>query len=185
MSRADALLAQLEHFEPADERERQFQERMTTLARTGSDPFGREHYVPGHFTASSFVLSKDQTNLLLIFHSKLQRWLQPGGHVDPTDVDMLAAARREVQEETGIGAMDPFHAGLFDLDIHLIPERKGAPAHEHFDLRYVFTAHDDAYTAGSDAVAARWVPLGEVQSIESDESVQRAVRKLQRVLGAR
>lgn len=182
MSRADALLLELQRFEPEDDRERDFQARMTELARSGSDPFSRDNYIPGHFTASSFVLSKDKANLLLIFHSKLQRWLQPGGHVDPTDVDLLAAARREVQEETGIGAMDPLRAGLFDLDIHPIPERRGAPAHEHFDLRYVFTAHDDAYSAGSDAVAARWVPLAEVHAIESDESVQRAVRKLQRVL---
>jgi 8-oxo-dGTP pyrophosphatase MutT (NUDIX family) len=178
-TRAQPLLNELEAFVAADERETSFKERMLLLLNSPPDPFDRDHYLPGHFTASSFVLSPNLDALLLIFHSKLRRWLQPGGHVDPRDTDMLAAARREATEETGIVALQPLGAGLFDVDIHTIPARNSSPQHEHFDLRYVLRAESTEFSAGSDALAARWVPLARVHTVESDESVQRAVRKLQ------
>jgi 8-oxo-dGTP pyrophosphatase MutT (NUDIX family) len=178
--RAMLLRQQLEQFVAADAREEEFRARMLALLDTAEDPFSRDHYGPGHFTASSFVLAPDQRSLLLIFHSKLQRWLQPGGHVDPSDEALIAAARREVLEETGISELDEMEPGLFDLDIHTIPARGVAPKHEHFDLRYAFRAKGDACRAGSDAMAARWVPIDQVHQVESDESVQRALRKLVR-----
>ena len=55
---------------------------MLALCDNAGDPFSREHYVPGHFTASAFVLSPTRDMLLLVFHGKLHRWLQPGGHID-------------------------------------------------------------------------------------------------------
>ena len=144
------------------------------------DPFARAHFVPGHVTASSFVLSPTGDDVLLIEHSKLHRWLQPGGHVDPEDVDVLAAARREVVEEVGLAELSLVHEGVFDLDVHDIPPLKGDPGHAHFDVRFLFRAPTRDVRAGSDAKAARWVPLDEVRLDASDESVMRAVRKLKR-----
>jgi 8-oxo-dGTP pyrophosphatase MutT (NUDIX family) len=114
----------------------------------------------------------------LIFHSKLKRWLQPGGHIDDVDRDIICAARREVDEEVGLTDLDAFGSGIFDLDVHPIPARGAAPAHEHFDVRFAFVSQTLEHRAGSDAEAARWVLLDEVQQVESDESVLRATRKL-------
>lgn len=52
------------------------------------------------FTASAFVVEGGR--VLLIFHRKLDQWLQPGGHVEPRETPDEAAIR-EVQEETGVG----------------------------------------------------------------------------------
>lgn len=177
--RRDHLEALLAAHRPVDPRELGFVERMTALLRSDGDPFGREHYVPGHFTASSFVLSPQRDALLLIFHGKLHRWLQPGGHVDPTDRDIIDAARREVAEEVGISALGaPVDGAIFDVDIHDIPPLKGHPGHAHFDVRFLFVAPDRNFQAGSDAAAARWVALSDIGAVESDESVMRAVSKL-------
>lgn len=176
-----------------DETERQHAERLRGLLDAPGDPFARDHYTPGHFTASAFVLSPDGQQILLIWHSKLLRWLQPGGHFEPTDGDLLAAARRELAEEVGLVDVPlaaPVEGGgyeLFDVDVHVIParpateERAEEPEHEHFDLRLLFRAKSHLVAAGSDAVDVRWVPLadvGQIESLESDESVVRAVRKL-------
>ena len=176
----DGLRARLTAFEPADELEATHRARMfELLARP--DAFSRSCFDPGHFTASAFVLSPDGVDLLLILHAKLGLWLQPGGHVDPEDVDLLAGARREVEEETGIAELT-VEGALLDVDIHRLPPhpKKDEPGHEHFDVRFLFRAASRDFVAGSDALDARWVPLAEVASAGTDESVERAVRKLLR-----
>jgi len=179
MSRSAHLRALLEAHVPADEIERAYIDQMRALCDVAADPFSRDHFHPGHFTASAFVLSPDRQQLLLILHGKLHRWLQPGGHVDPEDSDIFAAARREVSEEVGLHDL-PFAEGprIFDVDVHQIPALRGDPPHLHLDVRVCFVAPDLSATAGSDAQDARWVPLAEIHRWETDESVLRAVRKL-------
>jgi 8-oxo-dGTP pyrophosphatase MutT (NUDIX family) len=142
------------------------------------DPCARDHYVPGHFTASAFILSPERDALLLIFHEKLARWLQPGGHVETGDRDLLATARREAEEEVGLSELELLAPSPFDLDVHDIPALRGDPAHQHFDVRFLFRAPARAVRAASDAKAARWVALSEISLEISDRSVMRAVEKL-------
>lgn len=178
MRRSD-LIQLLEAHTGSTALERDYRERMLALVNAGSDPFMRHNYRPGHFTCSSFVLSPTFDALLLIFHSKLRRWLQPGGHVEGEDRDVFAAARREVSEETGVEDLRLLDGRtLFDLDIHQIPGRAKEPGHEHFDLRFLFVAPSLQATAGSDALDFQWVRLKEVSNLESDASVMRAVEKL-------
>ncbi|MEE2829186.1 MAG: NUDIX hydrolase [Myxococcota bacterium] len=178
------LKLHLESHRPFDDREAGYCERMLDLLAVPSDPFSRDHFAPGHFTASSFVLTPDRTRVLLILHARLGLWLQPGGHFDPEDDDALAAARREVVEETGIRDRDlklyAEGSPLLDVDIHSIPANpaRQEPGHEHFDLRFLLVASSEALCAGSDALEARWVALGEVQDAGTDDSVRRAIRKL-------
>ena len=190
MSRNADLRGQLEHYEPRDARGAVLPRAHAGPARSpggfrpprgavtsGDDPFSRGHFQPGHFTASAFVLSPDSQALLLIFHGKLHRWLQPGGHVDATDHDILAL-RGARSGRGGFGGSSPGVPSLFDLDVHDIPPLKGDPAHAHFDVRFLFRARDPTFEAGSDAKAARWVPLEQINEEISDRSVMRAVEKL-------
>ncbi len=168
----------LRALQAADAAEAKHRRRILELLDVPGDPFSRARFTPGHVTASAFVLSPDGADVLLIHHSKLHRWLQPGGHVDPEDADVVAAARRELAEEVALTDLELVGDGLFDVDVHPIPAHRGDPAHEHFDARVLFRSATRDVSAGSDASAARWVPVAEVPSIESDESVMRAVRKL-------
>lgn len=163
---------------PFDVEERTHRDRMLALIHAAGDPFARDHFNPGHFTASGFVLSPDGRSLLLIHHRKLNRWLQPGGHVERGDTDIAAAARRELLEEVGLKAPALEGDGIFDLDVHAIPSLGREPPHEHFDVRFLFRAPSFDLQAGSDARAARWVPLSQINEVESDRSVMRAVDKL-------
>ncbi len=172
----------VESYVAADRTEAEHRERMLALLAGGEDPWSRQSFRPGHFTASSFVLNPDGTHLLLILHRVLGLWLQPGGHFDPLDKDLDAATRREVSEETGVVDMERLSgfSGLFDVDIHRIPANpgRGEPGHEHFDLRLAFHARNSSIRASSDAADARWVRLEETPTAGTDESVERAVRKL-------
>jgi len=181
--RVDHLRRLLEALAPADAVEAAYLKRFDVLLWAEGDALSRDHFVPGHVTASAFVVSPDGAQVLLIEHSKLHRWLQPGGHVEPDDVDVLAACRREVAEEVGLTELEPLVPGLFDVDVHDIPPLKGDPGHAHFDVRALFRAPDWSFEAGSDAKAARWVPLEEVSLDASDASVMRAVAKIRARLG--
>ena len=177
----DALKEILLEYQATDDVEAERRTRMLALLESEGDPFSRDHMVPGHFTASTFVLSPDGRSILLILHQKLGLWLQPGGHVDPGDTDIFAAAARELREETSLwaGSADTVPA-LLDIDIHTIPENpsKGEPAHEHFDIRVLFHSKHLDVEVGTDALDARWVELDDIGNEATDESVMRAVRKI-------
>jgi 8-oxo-dGTP pyrophosphatase MutT (NUDIX family) len=178
MSRRAHLKTLLDELQPQDAMLREQRARMLALLANAKDPFARESYQPGHFTASAFIFDPAQRALLLILHGKLGLWLQPGGHIDPDDTDVIAAARREVSEEVGLSDLELASPGLFDIDIHEIPARGSTPVHQHFDLRFLFLAQDRLARAGSDARDARWVPLQEIEALHSDASVVRIAMQL-------
>jgi len=181
--RLSALRAQLDRYQPADPAEARFVERMRALTETDA-ACARSHFSPGHFTASAFVLSPDRRELILIHHRKLGIWVQPGGHIDATDLDLESAARREVSEEVGLRDLEPLlrEGALFDVDIHPIPARKDEPAHEHFDVRFAFVSGTRTFERSEEVADARWLPLADVDATTSDRSVMRAVEKLIRQL---
>jgi 8-oxo-dGTP pyrophosphatase MutT (NUDIX family) len=52
------------------------------------------------FTASAFILN-EECEVLLMKHSKLGEWIQPGGHIEEGETPN-EAARRETREEVGL-----------------------------------------------------------------------------------
>lgn len=144
-----------------------------------ADARRRTHYDPGHLTASAFVLSPDRSRVLLIHHEKLGIWVQPGGHLEPIDESIEAAARREVAEEVGLTELDPL--GLVDVDVHAIPAHGDEPAHEHHDLRFGFVAGRETVAVGGGVRDVRWVAVDDLDGLAVDEGVRRAVAKLRSV----
>lgn len=152
------------------------------LAGAAEQAFRRDHLAPGHFTASGFVVGPDGQSLLLIFHRKLQRWLQPGGHFELGDEDHLTAARREVAEEVGLSELEVL-SPLYDLDVHAIPANAKEGEHLHFDLRVLFRSKSALVAASDEVLAARYFTLDELTTggsaqVGSDESVIRIARRL-------
>lgn len=163
-----------------DERDREEARIITAFVLDNPDCLERSN-LAGHLTASAFIVDRERRNLLLIHHKALGRWLQPGGHADG-DPDLRAVARREVQEETGLAALDLVTPRPFDLDVHSIPERKGLPAHLHYDVRFLFEADGDFILQGDEREVhgAAWVPLTDLSGVETDESVRRPARRILR-----
>lgn len=169
--------------EPREETDRL---RMVRFARDHPNGFDRA-ITEGHFTGSGLVMSEDGASVLLLFHAKLQKWLQPGGHGEAGETLGEQVASREVAEETGLTPrLHPSAPRPFDLDIHKIPARKQDPEHEHLDLRYLFLAHpNEALRAeGAGAPEAptrnpslRWFSVVEALSMGLDPGLERMIRK--------
>jgi 8-oxo-dGTP pyrophosphatase MutT (NUDIX family) len=110
----------------------------------------------GHITASSWLLSTDKTKALLMHHRKLDMWVQLGGHCDG-DPDVLAVAIKEAQEESGIQDVRALSSGIFDIDVHRIPENKKEKAHYHYDVRFLLHAWaDDSFVQNNESKDLRW-----------------------------
>ncbi len=168
-------------FVPLDELQASYRLRMLDLARIDEDPTASDLYKPGHFTASGFVASPDRDCVLLIHHGKIGTWLQPGGHIEPDDVSIERAIRREVEEETGLADMASL--GLLDIDIHQFPAGGDSPAHLHFDVRFGFLATSGIVTSGEGTMDVRWVEFDQVDLWNSDLSVTRPCTALRSLVG--
>jgi 8-oxo-dGTP pyrophosphatase MutT (NUDIX family) len=123
----------------------------------------------GHLTASALVIDPSRGRVLLTLHKKLRMWLQMGGHCEPEDTSLRAAALREATEESGVAGLTLLPGGPVRLDRHPIP----APCHWHFDVQYAAVAPPGAVQAISDeSLDLRWFPYEEVPGV-ADESVVR------------
>ncbi len=170
------LISLIEEYAPFDEAEAQYQISILNLLRTCATPLDRQNYEPGHITASAWIVAEATNQVGLIYHHRLACWLQPGGHVDPGETEILAVALREVQEEMGI-APDPLRTVLFDIDVHPIPATDVHPSHFHFDIRFLCRVDLQPITPASDAEQGRWFSVAEVRQLAIDPGMRRMMEK--------
>jgi 8-oxo-dGTP pyrophosphatase MutT (NUDIX family) len=118
----------------------------------------RRECVPGHITASAAVLDESGDHVLLTLHPRLGRWVQLGGHCEPEDSDIVAAALREATEESGVDNLR-ITPGLAAIHVHALTCSLGVPT-RHLDLQFVAQAPAGAQIAVSDeSVDLRWWPI--------------------------
>lgn len=170
---------------PLDAQEATDLGRMREAAVALEAPLSR-HQEEAHFTASAVLVNRAGDAVALVHHGKLDRWLQPGGHVEPDDNgDLVRAALREAREETGCEvALDPRAPSPLDVDAHLIPARKSDPAHTHLDVRFLVVTdtperlrHDPA-----ESHAARWFSWDEALALAGDAPLRRLLEKARRAV---
>jgi len=156
-----------------DENRRLSTFRSFLVDATSEELYHRKNF-NGHITASAFIVNEKMDKILLIKHKTLKRWLQPGGHVESSDVSILHASLREVEEEVNIKraqlqliTLDNNDHLPFDIDSHLIPRNiaKGEEEHYHHDFRYLFKYGGiESMDINLEEVSDyRWVELAELQ----------------------
>ncbi|MFD7712685.1 NUDIX hydrolase [Streptomyces sp. NPDC059786] len=144
--------------------------RQAYLDHLSAHPDGlRKSCTAGHLTASALVIDPERGRVLLTLHRKLRMWLQMGGHCEPGDATLAAAALREATEESGIADLTLLPGGPVRLDRHAIP----SPCNWHLDVQYAVLAVPGAVqTISDESLDLRWFPYDEVADV-ADESVVR------------
>jgi 8-oxo-dGTP pyrophosphatase MutT (NUDIX family) len=143
-----------------------------------------------HFTATAFVVDS-RKRALLLWHKRLNRWMPPGGHVDPDEIPE-ETARRECKEETGLdvtitgdptadqfggnpeeGRMLAKPLALLLENIPASPER-GEPAHQHMDFLYLATPVDESQAlslAEEEGRELRWFTQEEIAALDEHTEI--------------
>jgi 8-oxo-dGTP pyrophosphatase MutT (NUDIX family) len=179
----DALAALVNGYRPQDDVEARDVARLRRLVDAG-DPWSRDR--PLHVTASALVVDP-QRRVLLRWHSRMQRWMQVGGHGDPGETDPWSIARREAQEETGLTDLGPLTPALAGVPVQIVivpvPSGRGEPAHEHADIRYVFaTAEPEHMRAESPDAAVRWMDFDHARVEISEPNLIEFLDRVERLL---
>ena len=172
------LLAQLQVYTAKSAIEQQHCDAVIRLLTTADNCFERSR-TEGHLTASAWVILPEKQQVLLMHHTKLDRWLQPGGHADG-DENLAGVALREAHEESGLCSLRLLSNEIFDVDVHTIPARKQEPEHLHFDIRYLVTA-DSSEQLNPDKRESKgfaWVPWYEAPAlVKGEASITRMLNK--------
>ena len=124
-----------------------------------------------HFATAVYVYNPTIDKFLFINHKKIQKWLQPGGHIEKNE-NPEDCAVREVLEETNlkvklVGKRLPRETDLirpFGLQLNVIKE-----GHEHFDLIYLAVTNEVEFKLNEqETTGISWFSKDEIVSDSFD-----------------
>lgn len=160
------LIHQIAAYTPCCEQEVQDRALLLQWLEEGRDIYTREN-AAAHLTASAWVVSPDRQQVLMVFHNIYRSWSWMGGHADG-DRDLLAVARREVMEESGVKALRLLSPEIFSLEILTvdghIKRGKYVSSHLHLNVTYLFEADPaQSLTIKPDENSGvAWIPISQL-----------------------
>lgn len=177
------LVSQIRRYVPYNEQEEADKALILNWIEKNDDAFLRDNVV-AHMTASAWVVDKDRSKVLMVYHNIYHSWSWLGGHADG-ETDLLAVAIREVKEEAGISDVRPVSEEIFSLESLTVDGhvKKGryVSSHLHLNVTYLLEA-DEAEVLRikpDENSGVRWFSLEEALAACSEPwMIERVYKKL-------
>lgn len=139
------LTEQIKNYIPFNEQEERDKVLILQWLKENENAFSRKNTV-AHMTASAWVVNKDRTKVLMVYHNIYNSWSWLGGHADG-EKDLLKVAVREVKEEAGIQNVHPVSEEIFSLESLTVDGhvKNGSyiSSHLHFNVTYLLEADSE------------------------------------------
>ncbi len=139
------LIRQIENYPPFSEQEEKDKALILGWISNNENAFSRENTV-AHITSSAWVVNKDRSKVLMVYHNIYNSWSWLGGHADG-ETDLLSVAIREVKEEAGISNVRPVSEEIFFSGIsdggRTCEKRNYVSSHLHLNITYLLEADSE------------------------------------------
>lgn len=168
----DNLKENIESFIPYNEQEEKDRRLMLKYINDFDDVLTRQNEY-GHFTSSAFVLNKERTKILMIYHKIYNSWAWTGGHSDG-DNNLLYVAMKEAKEETGIKKVAPISENIYSLELINVNghEKRGkyVSSHVHLNVTYLLEAEENekVHIKEDENSGVKWIPIDNILEVTSE-----------------
>ena len=139
------LISQIKKYKAFNEQEEKDKYLLLEWIMDNEDAFSRENKI-AHITATGWVVNKDRSKVLMVYHNIYNSWSWLGGHADG-ETDLLSVAIREVKEEAGISNVLPVSEDIFSLESLTVDGHwkngKYVSSHLHFNVTYLLEADSE------------------------------------------
>lgn len=184
------LREKIEKYVPYNEQEEKDKNTILKYMDTFEDTLTRNNEF-GHFTASAWVVNKERTKVLMIYHNIYKSWAWTGGHADG-ESDLLSVAVREVKEETGVENVKVLDDDIFSLEIVCVnghvKRGKYVSSHVHLNVTFLLEVDENEMLRikEDENSGVKWVLIDEVEVASTERWVKDKVyRKLNEKLKER
>ena len=176
------LKEQIENYKPYNEQEKSDKEIMLNCINTFKDVLTRENKIC-HFTASNWIINKERTKVLMIYHNIYKSWAWTGGHADG-DSNLLHVALKEAEEETGLKNLKLLSDGIFGIQILTvdshIKREKFISSHLHLDCCFLLEANENEILKikEDENSGVKWIDIEKAVEITNEPKMKPIYRKL-------
>lgn len=163
------LKEQIEKYKPYNEQEEKDKETILKYINTFDDVLTRNNEF-GHFTASSWVVNKERTKVLMIYHNIYKSWAWTGGHADG-ESNLLNVAIRELKEETGVKNVKVLKDDIFSLEMICvnghIKRGKYVSSHVHLNLTYLLEVDENETlkVKEDENSGVKWIDIEDIEKV--------------------
>ena len=176
------LKEQIQNYKPYNEQEENDKEMMLKYIDTFDDVLTRENKMC-HFTASNWIVNKERTKVIMIYHNIYKSWAWTGGHADG-DSDLLHVALKEAEEETGLNNLKVLSDGIFGIQILTVDSHikrgKFVPSHLHLDCCFLLEADENEQLRikEDENNGVKWINIEDTIEITNEEKMKPIYKKL-------
>lgn len=176
------LKEQIEKYIPYNEQEESDKKIMLKSLETFDDMLTRKNEIC-HFTASNWIVNKERTKVLMIYHNIYKSWAWVGGHADG-DADLLHVALKEAEEETGLKNFKVLSDGIFSISILTVDSHikrgKFVSSHLHFDCSYLLEADEseNVRIKEDENSDVKWIDIDKVVELSDEKKMKPIYQKL-------
>ncbi|MGV3026458.1 NUDIX hydrolase [Clostridium thermobutyricum] len=176
----------IKNYKPINEQEEKDKELFLFCIDKFDDILTRKNVV-AHLTSSAFVVNKDRTKTLMIYHNIYDTWAWTGGHMDGMD-DLIYVAKKELMEETGVKNPILITDEIMALDSITVNGHikcgKYVSSHLHLNAAFLFECdeNEELIVKEDENSGVRWIDIDKLDSYVSpnDKHVLEIYKKILR-----
>lgn len=160
------LIEQLKRYNSYNEQEEKDKELIIELLKRDENIYSRDNKAY-HMTASSWIVNKDFTKVLMVYHNIYDSFSWTGGHAD-NEHDLLSVALREAKEETSLMDLEILDENIYSIESLTVDGhiKKGqyVSSHLHLNVTYLFMGDEtkDIKPKYDENKAVKWININDL-----------------------